>query len=294
MEVKNDKWPVMFKRVATAVAFSPTALAVMHEAVRVAKRFEAQIFLIHAGKKTPESEQRLNELLTKFPLTADEFEVIWREEDPATAILLACKENQVDLLIAGALQHENLVQYFRGSVARKLSRKANCSLLLLTHPTVAIRPCKRIIVNGLLHPKTNDTIKTSFYIADAFNASEVTVVEEIDPKDVGISPDDDLKTIQANRKKNNIARSEHKRIEKLINELPKKVDVKVTERCIFGKKGYSIGHYTEKHRADLLVMNSPDTKLGFLDRIFTHDLEYILSDLPTDLLLVHTTRRTAQ
>jgi hypothetical protein len=65
----------------------------------------------------------------------------------------------------------------------------------------------------------------------------------------------------------------------------------VKEHCIFGKKGYSIGHFAETSKADLLMVNSPDTKLGFLDRVFTHDLEYILSDMPCDILIVHSTRK---
>jgi nucleotide-binding universal stress UspA family protein len=70
--------------------------------------------------------------------------------------------------------------------------------------------------------------------------------------------------------------------------LPNALDIK--EQHVFGKPGYTIAHYAKAKRADLLVVNSPDTKLGLLDRIFKHDLEYILADLPTDLLIVHTTK----
>ncbi|MBT4345236.1 MAG: universal stress protein, partial [Flavobacteriales bacterium] len=38
-------------------------------------------------------------------------------------------------------------------------------------------------------------------------------------------------------------------------------------------------------RADLLVMNAP-SKTSILDRIFPHDIEYILTELPTDVLIV--------
>jgi hypothetical protein len=62
-------------------------------------------------------------------------------------------------------------------------------------------------------------------------------------------------------------------------------DISIKIQSIFGKRGYSIGHYAKVKRADLLVMNAP-SKLGLLDRIFTHDIEYILSELPTDVLIV--------
>jgi hypothetical protein len=38
-------------------------------------------------------------------------------------------------------------------------------------------------------------------------------------------------------------------------------------------------------RADLLVMNAP-RKMTFWDRLFPHDIEYILTELPTDVLIV--------
>ena len=291
--VEAYKWPVTFNKVATAVAFSPTALAVMHEAIRIARMFKSHVYFIHAGKKTAESEKKLNELLTRLKCNKDYYDVVWRDEEPATAILNACKEFDIDLLIAGALQRENFLQFYKGSIARKLCRKANCSLLLLTHPTIESKPCEKIIVNGLDHPKTNDTLRTAFYVANAFNAKEVMVAEEIDPDKVGIKCDDDLSLAKANRKKANIARNEHTRFEKVLNETPVSQGIKIKEQCLFGKKGYSIGHYTRKNKADLLIMNSPDTKLGFFDRVFTHDLEFILADLPTDLLLVHSTRKTS-
>ena len=56
-------------------------------------------------------------------------------------------------------------------------------------------------------------------------------------------------------------------------------------QSIFGRRGYSIGHYAKVKRADLLIMNAPK-KTSLVDRIFPHDIEYILSELPTDLLIV--------
>jgi len=195
------------------------------------------------------------------------------------------------LLIAGALQKENLVQYYKGSIARKLCRNANCSLLLLTHPEIESHHCNKIVVNGLDHPKTADTIRTSFYIANAFKSEQLTIVEEVNPSKISSRGDDDLSVVKASRERAHIARDEKNRLKEVINPLPKHSNLKVKEACIFGKRGYTIGHYAEKNEVDLLVVNSPDTKLGIFDRVFTHDIEYILSDMPTNLLIVHTTKR---
>jgi nucleotide-binding universal stress UspA family protein len=64
-------------------------------------------------------------------------------------------------------------------------------------------------------------------------------------------------------------------------------DIEVKEKIVKGKPGYAISKYAKDRKADLLVVNSPDTQLNLLDRIFTHSIEYILADLPTNLLIVH-------
>ena len=64
-------------------------------------------------------------------------------------------------------------------------------------------------------------------------------------------------------------------------------DVKVIDKVIKGKPGYAISKFSKDKKADLLVINSPDTHLNVFDRIFTHDIEYILADLPCNLLIVH-------
>ena len=35
------------------------------------------------------------------------------------------------------------------------------------------------------------------------------------------------------------------------------------------------------------MLNSPDGRYGLIDRIFTHGMEYILEDLPCNMLIVH-------
>ena len=92
---------------------------------------------------------------------------------------------------------------------------------------------------------------------------------------------------KANLAKERLKMREESRVRKIIADLPQTLtkNIKLKTQSIFGKRGYSIGHYAEVVRADLLVMNAP-LKTGLLDRIFPHDIEYILSDLPTDLLII--------
>jgi nucleotide-binding universal stress UspA family protein len=285
------KWPLQFNIVATAVAFSPSAKANLFESSRIAKMLNASMILIHVGYKTPTTEQKLNELISEVGIPNEMYTISWRSGDPTDAILNACTEENVDLLIAGALQKENLAQYYKGSIARKLSRKASCSLLLLTHPEIESRQCNNVMVNGLKHPKTADTIKMAVFMANLFKSNQLTVVEEVEPKKIKNRADDDISVVKASREKASIERIEKKRLQDILQDVPMDVNLKIKDKIIFGKPGYTIGHFAEKNSVDLLVLNSPDTKLGIFDRVFTHNLEYILSDLPTDLLIVHTTKK---
>jgi K+-sensing histidine kinase KdpD len=53
------EWPVTFNRIATAIAFSPTALAVLNEAIRIAQRFQAEVLFIHVGERNTATENRI-------------------------------------------------------------------------------------------------------------------------------------------------------------------------------------------------------------------------------------------
>jgi len=153
-------------------------------------------------------------------------------------------------------------------------------------------PCERIVVNGLDHPKTLDTIRTSLWLGSKLGSKELFVVDELSEKSL-IKPDDDKSQLNSTRKRKQIEREQHSRIEGLLQNCKVPVNLEIKEQHVFGKRGYTIAHYAKAKRADLLVVNSPDTKLRFLDRIFKHDLEYILADLPSDVLIVHTTKDTS-
>ncbi|WP_394365301.1 universal stress protein [Maribacter stanieri] len=214
-------------------------------------------------------------------------EVIWKEGNPETVITKACLDLKIDLLILGALQHENKFQFYVGSIARKLTRKVNCSVLLLIKPAEKRVPCKHVVVNGLDAPETPLAIEHAFFISNLLGAQQITIVEEIHTKEIHVAVEDDRSLKKANIIKQRLRHREDSRVNNIVGTLPENITkgIKVKTQSIFGKRGYSIGHYAEVVRADLLVMNAP-IKTSIWHRIFPHDIEYILSDLPTDLLIV--------
>ncbi len=290
---KSMSAPKPFNTIATAVAFSPNMEANVSESVRIKEMLGKQLILIHIGEKKEEEAAGLEQVLRETGCNMQEVRVIWENGDPVNAILRVAEEHQVDLLIAGALPREGLLKYYMGSIARRLVRKSNCSVLLMTRPSKLKATCGIVVVNGLDHPKTPYTVKIGAQVAKNLGSTEMVVIEELDPAKAGKNYDSDKQLEKVNRQRQELQERAINRIREMIHNLPEDIrPPSIKEKVIFGKKGYTIGHYTQTASADLLVMNSPDTKLGFLDRVFTHDLEYILSELPSDLLIVHSTEKT--
>ncbi|WP_226789206.1 universal stress protein [Polaribacter reichenbachii] len=246
--------------------------------------FQAELVGVHVGEKSEEKEQNIQAILKEADLLTTKFTPIWQKGNPVDVILKTCKQQQIDLLILGALQKENFYRYYVGSIARQITRKAPCSVLLLIKPSIERQPCKKIVVNGLEDKKTVETIKTSFLIANYLNCKKITIVEEIKQEELKVKVNDDRSLRRANINKERIETRENRRVNNILKDIECQ-NFSVKTQSIFGKRGYSIGHYAQVKRADLLVMNAPK-KLGILDRIFPHDIEYILSELPTDVLIV--------
>jgi nucleotide-binding universal stress UspA family protein len=279
--------PYPFENIAVALGFTPRLEGVMAEAVRLARVLNATLILMHVGEKTPEKEEMLDKLIEKLGIEKMHYRLIWMEEgDPVDTILRLCKLNIVDLLVLGALEKENLLKYYLGSVARNLSRKAKCSVLLLIHPSAEPRRFRKLVVTGVDNPKTIHTINTSLYFAKNIGVKEITIVTEVHTPGLAMTMADSSSAPEANKIKKGIVEEETSKLHSLLDNCNAE-GVKINEKTITGKPGFAIRNYAENKKADLLVINSPDTQLNILDRIFTHDIEYILEDLPCDVLIVH-------
>ncbi|MEP1489063.1 MAG: universal stress protein [Algibacter sp.] len=276
-----------FKSIGIGVAYSPNLKANLFEAARLSVFFGAKLFLIHVGESSEDKINMLRVTLKTFEKDKLDYEVVFKKGDPVDVILSTSEEKKIDLLILGAVQREQFLKYYVGSIARKITRQAKCSILLLIKPSVERLPCQHIVVNGLKDPKTEQTIKTAFYVGKKLNAKKITIVEEINQEQVKVTVEDDKSLRRATIAKERIKLRENSRIKDIIEHIPEAYtkDIIIKSQPIFGKKGYSIGHYAQISRADLLVMNAP-SKMTFWDRLFPHDIEHILTELPTDVLIL--------
>jgi len=283
--MNGEKKELVFKKIGIAIAFSPRLEALIAEASKMQVGLKSELVFIHIGKKNNADEQTINEYLEKYDLL-NSSKLIWQDGETVETILAICDEEQLDLLVAGALEKESLIKYFMGSVARNLSRKVKCSMLMLTEPKIESSPINYIVVEGSNNPKTENTIAVAIEIAKAFKVKNVDVIQETDLNKAALIRSDEFKENEMAKHKENLIEEEDKRLNYILscNDCG---DLKINIERIEGKPGYIISKYARDHHADLLILNSPDRKLNLIDRVFPTDIEFALADLPCDLLLVN-------
>ena len=275
----------MYKRIGVAVAFSPRCEAIIGEAARLQKVYDAELILIHIGDEKPDEKSYLDELVESSHVNVDKLKFIWEKGNPSKKILSIGRREKIDLLVAGALEKESVVKFYFGSIARSLIRNSKCSILMLINPAIPPKPFKRIVINGTEADNYAETIKHGIDLAKLENAERVYIFKGI--KLFGLSmalAGEEENEHEQEETRRGIVSQEIGEIENIIEGLDTgslNINVKVAS----GKPGYELRKFTKRIHADLLVVKSPSHKLNLLDRIFPHYLELVMEDLPSNLLI---------
>tara|TARA_Y100000996_G_scaffold413547_1_gene402043 strand:+ start:3530 stop:4366 length:837 start_codon:yes stop_codon:yes gene_type:complete len=269
-------------------AFSPNLKANVFEAVRLSSSLGKSLYFLHVGKKTQKKEEKFKSILQEAPKGSNTIKTIWKEGAPVDVITSECNKNHIDLLLLGALQRENVLKFYLGSIARKLTRKAPCSVFLMIKPSIQYLNPNHMVVNALKSNQTEITINAAFVYAKALNIPNITLVDEINQSEVAVNVDDDSSLKKATLRKKELNKEEDVRLSEILMGVSKSLisNKNIKSQHIFGTRGYSISHYAKVVRADILVINSEEKRSYFLRRLFPKDLDYILSELPTDVLII--------
>lgn len=281
------------KKIGVAVAFSPRIEAILAEAARVKKLWGAELILIHVGTHGEKESLRLNQLLIQTGLDiSHDVKIFWEEGKPSQRILAICKKENVDLLIAGALKKENLLQYYLGTVARKIIRKADCSVLLLVNPSTNPQPFKNIVVEADDRPYVEQSLRAACQIALKDESSWLHIVRELKMYGLSMTAAEQCSEQEYEDMRHNLVQSEIDTVEKILHEIPHE-GVKINIKLVSGKSGFELTQFTQRKQADLLIVGAPERRFSFFDRVFTHDQEYIFADLPCNLLIIHPRKEVA-
>ncbi|HTE29944.1 MAG TPA: universal stress protein [Chryseolinea sp.] len=275
------------QKIALAIAFSPRLEALFAETIRLKKMWEAELMLIHVGDHTVPEEQRLHKLLEESGYESDRsISIRWESGKPSDTILALCKKERVDLLIAGALKKENLVQYYIGTLARKIIRKADCSVLLLTDPSTTPQPFRNIVVNAEDSSFVEDAIVTACQIGLRDRATWLHVVREIKMYGLSMTVSEQYSESEYENLRQNLVKDEIDDVERILQRIPHE-GLKVNIKLVSGKSGFELSKFAHRKQAELLIVGAPPRRFSIFDRFFTHDLEYIFADLPCNLLVIN-------
>lgn len=275
------------KKIGVAVAFSPRIEAILAEAARMKEMWGAELILIHVGTHGEKETTRLNQLLLQTGLNRSaDVRIFWEEGKPSQRILAICKKENVDLLIAGALKKENLLQYYLGTIARKIIRKADCSVLLLVNPSPTPKQFKNIVVEADDRPHVEQSLHTACRIALNDQSSWLHIVRELKLYGLTMTAAEQCSEQEYEDMRHKLVQAEIETVEKILQEIPHE-GIKINIKLVSGKSGFELTQFTQRKQADLLIVGAPERRFSFFDRVFTHDQEYIFADLPCNLLIIH-------
>lgn len=279
----------LFNRIGFALAFSPTAEALLAETGRFAQLFKAEIILIHVGPSGENEKQHLKSLLTKVGLKESSIRIVWEDGNPVDRILNACHREKIDLLVAGALSRENLVKYYIGTIARKIMRKADCSIMMIVNPSTEVRPIRNIVVNAEDSPFVEEALGVACQLGKAGSHAWIHIVREIKLYGLAMATTGQHSEEEYGDIKQQLLKDEIDHVEKMIARIPHE-EVKINIKMLAGKSGFELCKFAQRKQADWLVVGAPSRRFRLFDRVFPHDLEYVFADLPCNLLIVHPRR----
>src|SRR5262249_21305346 len=177
----------------------------------------------------------------------------YEQGDPAEAILAALSRENIDMLVAGALEKEVVLHPFLGNVARRLVREANCSVMLFTHPQKKPKPMRRIVFVADQPQRGLTALKTTLMLAEAESCERlyvIGIVTAFDEARASIAGDP---AGTAKRKAND---GEEDPLEEFVLSAGA-TEVPIETRFIRGATGLAASDFVRSVEADLLVVPLP-------------------------------------
>ena len=271
--------PSTYKNIAVASTFSPRFVQVLSEARRIQDRFGSDLSLIYIGERNDETAKKFQTMFDRLRLPPDS-RVHYGEGDPAEGILRAINDNNVDLIVAGALEKEAALHPFLGNVARRLLREATCSVLLFTHPELEPKPLRRIVfvVNYTDHAQLafGQTLK----LAEAEKCERlyaIRVYTSFDEVRAAMFVDD------GDKPRPRTFDEEEAALEKFVLAAGD-TDVPIEARCIRGNTGFAASDFVKSVEADLLVVPVHKSETS-AERLPNH-VAWIADVIPCNLWLI--------
>jgi nucleotide-binding universal stress UspA family protein len=249
----------------------------------LAELFKANVVFIHVGVPLQEQMKIFTGLLEKHGYDKINYKIVFRAGDVQKVIWDICKEEKIDLLVSGALRKEPLQRQYFGSIARGLARNPKGPLLLVPEPQLPSESIEVIIISVEdINPE--NVIESGLLFARSTPGCKLYFVKESVLK----SAPESLKQYYNENEYRDAYNKLIKQETDYIDMMLKPYDVSgldIQSQIVFGHSGTGLVEFAREIKADLIIDSHPDVKISLLDRLFPHDVEYILLNLPCNLLL---------
>jgi nucleotide-binding universal stress UspA family protein len=268
-----------YKTIAVATTFSPRFKQVLAEAKRIRDRFEAELHLIHVGKPNQETPKKFSDVLAELELPIDS-PIHYEEGDPAEAILAALARENIDMLVAGALEKEIVLHQFLGNVARRVVREANCSVMLFTQPQKHPKPLRRIVFIADRSEQGLAALKTALMLAEAESCERLYVIGII------TAFDEARASIAADASGSDTPKPDHSEEDPLEEFVLSAgaTEVPIETRFIRGATGLAASDFVRSVEADLLVVPLP--KHGETVQQLPSNIAWVSDVIPCNLWII--------
>lgn len=272
--------PSEYKKIAVASTFSPRFEQVLSEAGRIRRRFGGDLSLIYVGERNDETAGKFKEILKRLRLPHDSA-VYYGKGDPADGILQAITDNNVDLIVAGALEKQTALHPFLGNVARRLLREATCSVLLFTHPELEPKPMRRLVFVANYSDHAQRAFGQALQLAQAEACERlyaIRVYTTFDEVRAAMFVDDG-----DGKPRPRSFEEEEAALEKFVLDAGE-TEVPIEARCIRGNTGFAASDFVKSVEADLLVVPVHKSETS-AERLPNH-LAWIADVIPCNLWLI--------
>jgi nucleotide-binding universal stress UspA family protein len=268
-----------YQTIAVATTFSPRFKRVLAEAKRIRGRFSADLHLIFAGKRTEETAKKFHEALAQLHLPTDST-IHYEEGDPADSILRTLAREQIDMVVAGALEKEVVFHPFLGNVARRLVQEAPCSVMLFTKPMMNPRPLRRIVFIADYGDHGLQALIRTLPLAAAESCERLYVIRIITTFDEARAS---IRADARRHEKPGVDDFEEEALEKFVLSAGA-TEVPIEARCIRGNTGLITLDFVQSVNADLLVV--PLQKKGETGQPLPSNIAWITDVIPCNLWVI--------
>lgn len=250
----------VFTKIACLISSEDDYSSQLFRAIKLSKHWNSELLFIYTIHDGEAIQDEVHEFVNaNFPYTKINHIQTGNSTQLITPVL---KEYEIELLIVQSEpEGGELKRYYNESINRQLIRNVDCSVLI-ARQNEAPANYDNLVVNGFDHPKSKYTIGKATKIGRSFKVRSMLIMNQRSKSD---------EPLDYSKQKFD------------------KDTISVQEEAV-DKKGYSISEFVKSKKADLLIMSTPDTKLGYEGRVFTDELDYLISELPTDILLIHSTK----